>query len=1640
MATPRTPANQRQRTWRPQAVQPEQLAKRRRVFRVLLPVAGLCLLSVMAWVMIAWFLRPPALKLISLAVADYRNPEAPPIPYCYEDIEALRKVVDTGGSKSSALWNDADKDGIAQLGTALRETAAPRDNLLIYIKAHGVSLNGTAYLLGGDFELRGTTGRLPVDELLAEVAESPARMKLLVLDTGHLESDPRMGMLTNEFTHLLTKAVARLPKEKNVWVLTSNALFERAQVSLKDRRSAFGYYLTEGLRGAADGIFADKDEDREPDQHVQLDELYQYVRDHVIQYARLTSFDKQSQTPLLLRAGEGVATEILDVDLSRVTPAEEKDAKKAAYRSPPSRAADRSLASAVGLTALALVANQAADPAPSAAKEVATDQSSDKAPSADAQAKEAPSTAKGQPEDSSKAAPAAANEAAGKSPTGDAKAPAKDSPSPDDAQKQPAAAKELPKAAPTDAAAKLPVKNRSGVEKSLFDYFSWLENQQNSREFWRPTDYAPDLARVYYESLCGCRQRALAGHLFLNVPDYQASLQGKLSELGTLQGHIEDRRIKFDRGQARPSYESDADIRSGIRTRNDACYLLPSLVAHNWLLSANTPPTMQRDLHDLIAATLDLDRLLSQTADPQQADSTQAFETWKQTVRAREAQVRGQLAKLSEEFQKRCVEQRRESASANNEAVARCLADLAQSPFATAQEREELQTLAETSARSFAEVEKQGAVLVRRPPTSEQQRLARAGWERTIDRARLELDLLAFVLGAGNHDELVQIRKNVETANDRVTADEQMELAQKVGDVLYESYRDAPEKLRNQLRSSDYKTWRAAETAIRFADARDQGRIDKILSERATRRWSDPIAGVPLEALPKFERSYRLALGDSFSSSTTAPIALGFETSQPISLHFQSNTSLPERVRLKLMYDDERVDLRGPQRTDLKPGTVWEFPTATQPGVPTTDHTIAIELASHDQRGETTNLTLTWLDDNDRELQQASAVLAHPEPTFAQLAVYGQLGTANHAWRKDAQDQSLFDVPFAADGLGHVSLLTFNGHETRYDFRLTNNATHAKKYKAVVYTIPAPDEPSGPKRSMATLVMAAEQRGTVLASNELSLNPGGTVSIPFFSAQSAAASATPAAAKEAPDAAKAAASAAKEPLPDITAGLMCILEESTPVTQIDTPKPRRQVIVIEVETLPPQRYITPLVNYDAGRGEIAAELSVRSRDQLPVNGSKVELEVITREQIPQPPGAKRATTLTRQSSEDTLRAYVKRGTTDRAKIFLHVDGYPRAFIYELALDASLPNVERKSFELREITLPDPKKFRVYYPQKVDEPISFPFIVDMPPSAARLYLARLFIDIEPGGDFNRREDTLVYESFEDRTRRVELIKPTAAQGMAVRSEVADPTVSLDLSTLPGNQRVHVRGQIVRKESEGIEVVLPGAEDVLDLYLDGGAPTVTPEGPKRAVYENELFSVDVQARDEVSGIKQIAYAPKIQKNPENKAFDELVLVEPKELRLPTGGDPGTPLLVANVRLTYMFDKPGEHSLWFQATDNSGNKSDLAEPELTITVRKIPAPVAGGPAKGPGNEPNRLEGRVVFPPGGRGQIGKVILTGPTNREAKPSDDGRFVFEKLPPGDYEVKAEGIVNNSEGKSEPVKVTVEPAPKKMDPITVLLSR
>ena len=152
----------------------------------------------------------------------------------------------------------------------------------------------------GENDASPTSGRYRLRDLLAAAAACPGARKLLVLDTSHFLASPRGQMLANQFPLLLQQEVGRLPPQ-NLWVLASCRPFEVEHYSAAERRSVFGYFLTEGLRGDADGFSRGR---RPRDGTVDLDELTTFVHDNVADWVAKQSKGLESQTPCLLHAGE----------------------------------------------------------------------------------------------------------------------------------------------------------------------------------------------------------------------------------------------------------------------------------------------------------------------------------------------------------------------------------------------------------------------------------------------------------------------------------------------------------------------------------------------------------------------------------------------------------------------------------------------------------------------------------------------------------------------------------------------------------------------------------------------------------------------------------------------------------------------------------------------------------------------------------------------------------------------------------------------------------------------------------------------------------------------------------------------------------------------------------------------------------------------------------------------------------------------------------------------------------------------------------------------------------------------------------------------------------------------------------------
>lgn len=320
MPTPRGQASFQRSDWRKPATADDSRRAARWMKRVVL---SLLLLGLVAW--LVWLLIPPrfpAAYLVYVPVLEYDTPIVP-APLCTENIEDLSQLRDDCRIEVSLLDNLQTSESIGSLARRLQGLISrPRSVLILYVNAQGVSDAGTPYLLCSDF-LRGTgqsansastvpAGRYELANLYQQVHQSKAHTKLLVLDVDYLASDSRLGMIVNEFPRLAEAEVKKID-DPGLWVLLGNRALEQSRAAYKARRSAFGYFFFEALRG-------DADRQGDNDGNVDLAELLSYVRRGVDTWVLQQTGHRLTQTPMLLRGGVGTVLQAPALQLVQLLP------------------------------------------------------------------------------------------------------------------------------------------------------------------------------------------------------------------------------------------------------------------------------------------------------------------------------------------------------------------------------------------------------------------------------------------------------------------------------------------------------------------------------------------------------------------------------------------------------------------------------------------------------------------------------------------------------------------------------------------------------------------------------------------------------------------------------------------------------------------------------------------------------------------------------------------------------------------------------------------------------------------------------------------------------------------------------------------------------------------------------------------------------------------------------------------------------------------------------------------------------------------------------------------------------------------------------------------------------------------------
>lgn len=500
------------RSWRGPETNPVEQRKRRRSLRWMVTLTVIAVVAFWIWYLLLP-LFDPGVQMVYLPITDYEVLGAIPVPYAEEDIEGLKaldhilksdRAVEGGGPRVLRDFQTAaDLQGLV---TVLQDAVGgSSDILLFYLRAQGISDDGQAYVLCADYDpSKPGTGRYPLKEVLRQIHACRAGTKLLILDAGQIDHDPRMGMIVNEFPRLLEQEAAAA--EPGTWILCSHSALEYSHVHPGWKRSVFGYYVTEGLKGAADF---------DEDQRVNLDELFQFVSANVQHRVRRLTGASDSQTPMLLFTGRAEAARwpaptsvLLPVQTKDIhdyvdvpeNPDEAKDAAKKA-KSLKGKAKAPKVPKVSFLPPPAIPARPRLTPlAKAALLQVPKSPGGDQQAAGDADPKGAKKEPAAGPAKTAPVQPADQGEAA----AAKTEPPAAPEPAPAKAEKGKEAEAEAP---PEDASEKELSRWLLGKAWNLRDGVQ----RRTAEARWSPVDYAPHLWREYEGLLAGYEKLYLAG-------------------------------------------------------------------------------------------------------------------------------------------------------------------------------------------------------------------------------------------------------------------------------------------------------------------------------------------------------------------------------------------------------------------------------------------------------------------------------------------------------------------------------------------------------------------------------------------------------------------------------------------------------------------------------------------------------------------------------------------------------------------------------------------------------------------------------------------------------------------------------------------------------------------------------------------------------------------------------------------------------------------------------------------------------------------------------------------------------------------------------------------------------------------------
>jgi hypothetical protein len=274
----------------------------------------------LASAILAWLLLPKSFQtpyFLSITITAYKERHFPVNHLAQQDSAALREFF----AQAEHAYDYQDKTPLTKVLEGLKTQA--RKPVVVHLSALSLRRGDEVYLLPADAHPDNPATWLPLTAVLEAIRACPARQKLVLLDIARPLADPRLGTLADDVAErvdgVLQNEVRRNEEANQVLFLCACRAGQAAHVSEELGQSVFGYYLSEGLRGQADGQGGGKANAR-----VTVRELAAFVAREVERWVGQNR--AAAQTPILLGEGDFELTLASANREARANPPAEDDA------------------------------------------------------------------------------------------------------------------------------------------------------------------------------------------------------------------------------------------------------------------------------------------------------------------------------------------------------------------------------------------------------------------------------------------------------------------------------------------------------------------------------------------------------------------------------------------------------------------------------------------------------------------------------------------------------------------------------------------------------------------------------------------------------------------------------------------------------------------------------------------------------------------------------------------------------------------------------------------------------------------------------------------------------------------------------------------------------------------------------------------------------------------------------------------------------------------------------------------------------------------------------------------------------------------------------------------------------------------